>query len=194
MGLWQKLAGVGLGITGAVTGNPALISAGAGIVSADIGAEGAKKAADQQIAAAEAARADANTRYDATRAEQRAIYDQSAAAFQPYIGLGHGALPNLAGMTGTTLPAINAPSTPQTLQELGTPAAAPPQAMPRTESPADERARNRTMTSYENKRGLTLGELGGQGLVMVVSPDGTERRLLPRAQADIAIQAGGRAL
>jgi hypothetical protein len=192
MGVWAKLGGIALGITGAVTGNPALISAGASVIGADIGAEGAKKAANQQIAAADAAKAEANARYDATRAEQRAIYDQSSSAFQPFIGLGQGALPNLAGMTGITMPALSAPSTPQTLQELGTPAPQAQTAMPRTEAPADERARNRTMTSYENKRGLTLGELGGQGLVMVVSPDGSERRLLPRAQADIAIKAGGR--
>lgn len=171
-----------------MTGNPALISAGAGIIGAGVAAEGANKAAGQQVAAAEKAQADANTRYDATRAEQRGILDQSQANFAPYIGLGQGVLPTLGSMVGLQQQAAPAMNPTAATVPTAAPVAAPTGVDAMTMSPAQARAERQTASSYGKREGMTLGRLGG--LVLVQSPDGSERRLLQRAKADQAIAAG----
>lgn len=196
MGFWQKAAGFGVGLAGAVTGQPALIGAGASIIGADVTAEGAKKAAQQQMDAAEKARADANARYDATKQEQRAIYDQSSAAFQPFIGLGQGVLPNLGSMVGlspaatpTMIPNVTG-TTPTGLEPAAVDTSGGVQSM--TQAPAQARAERQTASAYGKRGdgGLRLANLGG--LVLVQSPDGMEKQLLTRARADDALARGAR--
>jgi hypothetical protein len=187
MGLWAKLAGGAAVVGGAMTGNPALIAAGAGIIGNDITAEGANKAAGQLEDAATAARTDANARYDATAARQGQVYDQNRAAFDPFISLGQGVTPTLGSMVGLSLPA------PRTLQELGTPgpvSAAP--APVQTGPTASQRPQAPIASSYaEGKREPRSLEALGRGLLLVASPDGSEKRWLTRREADRAIAAGG---
>lgn len=187
MGLWAKLAGGAMAAVGAATGNPALIAGGVSIIGNDVTSEGANKAAGQLEDAATAARTDANQRFDATAARQAQVYDRDRAAFDPFIALGHGVTPTLGSMVGISLPA------PRTLQQLGTPAAASAAPAP-VSSPqaATTRPQAPIESSYqERKREPRSLEALGRGLVVIASPDGTERAWLTRREADKAIAAGG---
>lgn len=201
MGLWTKLAGIAVGGAGVVTANPALVLAGASIIGADVASEGAKKAGEQQAAGAEKAKTELDARYDQTRADQKATYDQSVQGFAPYQALGQGALPNLGAMVGLSpaqfAPSSAAPPQGQTLGQLGAPA---PGATPAGQgvgvvagAAPQQRAAMQTASSYqppETKAGRSLGQMGS-GLVLVKSPDGAEQRYLTRREADRAVAAGG---
>ena len=192
MGIWAKLGGAGLGIAGLVTGNPALIGAGASVIAADTAAGAASKASQQQVDAAEKAKAEANQRYDATRGEQWQVFQNALAGFAPYQQLGVGATGNLGQLTGIPMNlATNAPAeqvVPPALVDAATPASATPSlATPQT------RAQQQTASGYgmEGKRdGMlpsSLGSLGG--MVWVQAPTG-ERMRMPTFRAEQAVLKG----
>jgi hypothetical protein len=177
---WAKLAGIGLGVAGAVTGNPALLSAGASVFGADVAAEGAKKAAKTQAAAADKALAEGNQRYDAVTNEMRGLSQASDAGFAPYQQLGTGAVGTLGSLVG--LPPIAA-SPVNASQPVGAPvpmgSAGQPPAPPVVTQDPQSRA-EATRASVYSKRG-ELGDLGRMaGLVTLQAPTGEIRRVPAR--------------
>lgn len=89
MGFWKKALGIGMAAAGVMTANPMLVSAGASVVAGDIAAEGAKKAAKEQQAAA-----------DKAIATQQAAAKKTEQAYQPYTNMGQGASMALGSFMG----------------------------------------------------------------------------------------------
>jgi hypothetical protein len=188
MGLWGKLAGIGLGVAGVVTGNPGLIVAGASVLGNSMAGDGVNRAADQQVAAAEKAQGQADQIYGDARREQRGIYENSLAAFQPYQALGTGSVRNLGGLVGLPANFMDTQATP--VNATAAPIAEAAEA-PATDTAAPIVARRQqAASSYQGKReGMDrdLGRMGG--LVLLRAPTGETRRL-PMHLADQAIAKG----
>jgi hypothetical protein len=94
MGFWSKLAGIGLGAAGVVTGNPGLIIAGGTMIAGDMSKDATNKAVSQQQQAT-----------DKALGVQQGMYQQNRADLSPFMSLGTGA----AGMLGHGL-GLSAPS------------------------------------------------------------------------------------
>jgi len=179
MSIWGKLAGIGLGVAGAVTGNPALLATGASIFTGDLASSAAKDAAKTQAAAV-----------DRGLEVNRAMYDQSRADLAPYLSLGAGTMGNLGRMVGVTPAAPGA---------LGAPGVAPaPGAgvaggtvgqLAGTGNPwqtaaalkAAPRERQAVTASGYGAGGGTVGQMGGP-MALLQAPTG-EVRSVPGALA-----------
>jgi len=165
------------------------------VLGSDISAEGAKKSSEQLVASTEQARGESNTQYDATRNEQRGVYERAASGFSPYMNLGASVVPTLGSMVGqsslpqapgvvlpSAAPATEMPTAP-TLGAMATPSLPlDPEGLPagrRASAQASQYAKN--PSRFEN-------EPAG-GLVRVQAPDGA-LRWMNRATADEWVARG----
>lgn len=194
MSFWGKLAGIGMMGAGFVTGNPALIGAGATVMTGDMAADASKNAAKTQSQAADKAMA-LNTRmYDDTSQRQAAVYADNRAAFVPFVNLGTSA----AGSLGSLL---NLP--PGSAMSATPPAGAMPaggagqyltDAMGRPTPILQGGGRllpdPQSVASQATQSGYagSLGTLDGEDLV---APDGTHKRV-PREQVAYYVSRGAR--
>ena len=196
MSKWATLGGIGLGVAGFLTGNPALVSAGGAIATGGMAAGAANKASEQQVAATEKAQAQSDALYNTARDEQKRVYEQSNAAFQPYIGLGHGSLGNLGSMVGLQPMAAptmtqGQPYVNQSLSALAQPpGSGRPVVDPEGLKPAQAAMAN---ASGYGKNEDRMTSMVPRGLVRVEAPTG-ELRWMPRGEADRYVAAGARIL
>jgi hypothetical protein len=184
--MWATLGGIALGVAGLVTQNPLLIKAGAAIASTGIATSGAKKAADQQIAGAKDAQAQADKIYGGASAEQKRVYENAAASFAPYMQVGAGATGHLGQLIG--LPATSGASGPPAQAAAALPPATQ-QALAPSQLP-ETRAAMQQSSGYGGmgkREGADLGNLGG--LVLLQAPTGELKRV-PRGRAEAFIAQG----
>lgn len=186
------MAGIGLGVAGVATGNPGLIVAGASVLGSDVSAEGAKKSSEQLVASTEQARAESNARYDATRNEQRGVYERGASGFSPYMNLGASVVPTLGSMVGQTslpqapgvvLPSAAPAAAMPTVPTLGAMAQTPVMAAP------DLQMRSQQQASQYGKNPDRAEQAPVREQVLIQAPDG-ERRYVPRRLADKFVARG----
>jgi hypothetical protein len=172
-----------------ITGNPAIgVAVGGQLLSGAMGADSAKKAAEQQAAATQEAQARTDALYQGSRDEARRVYETSTAAFQPYINLGHGVVPTLGSMVGlsptaapsaaTPVPGLT-PSEPSTLGAI-VERSAPRSAVERGGEDVGKRAARATASGY--------GGAGGRA-VLVKAPTGELSWANP-VQAERYVAAG----
>lgn len=173
MSIWGKIAGIGLGIVGAVTGNPALIATGAGIIGGDVQSEGAKSAAKSEVAAG-----------DKSLAIQKDIYERGQAGLSPYMSAGTGAVTNLRGLSGQPLEVVG--------PAAGTPGSLPPNAA--APSPRMATDTGAVPTGDVAVPRSTLQNFASQqtasGYVTMRSPDGSMTQPVPANLVDHYRQQG----
>lgn len=180
MSLWGKLAGIGLGVAGVVTGNPALIAAGGSVLAGDVAATASKDAARTQAAAA-----------DRAMGVQRQVYDDARATLSPYTALGASAAGSLGSLLGlpaggggmVTAPAGAAAATAPAL--AGTAGAPGPGMVGAVEGKRDPM----NASGYGGGRGGSIASLSG--VQMLEAPDGTVKAV-PRDRAAFYLRRGAR--
>jgi hypothetical protein len=190
VGFWGKLAGIGTAAAGAVTGNPALIGAGAAIFTGDMNAEASKKAAATLDKSAQEAQAVNQRVYDDTRRTQGQIHANTQTALAPYLTLGSGAAGAAGNMLG--IPDASSGSTPSMLTGLspmGATESASPAASPVAAATAPQRAQAVSRSAYAPP---TIGGLAA-GVVPMAAPDGSVN-LVPSNQVAYYTSRGARAL
>lgn len=194
MGLWTKVAGIGLGVAGVVTANPALIAAGGSIVASDLAADGSKKAQATQEKASDEAMGVNTKAYDDTRAIQSQVYNQTRADLNPYMTVGSGAMGTLGSMVGlppSSAPAaMNSAASGTSLGGMYTPPVSPgmPAAKDGAGASPQTRAVLSTQSAYSGQKNEgTLARAGG--LVRLKAPDGSTR-MVPQAKVPMYLEAG----
>jgi hypothetical protein len=190
MGLWSKIAGVGLGVVGAVTGQPGLIGAGASILTGGMAADASKDAAKTQSESADKAMAQNTAVYNQTAGTQRQIYDNTQADLAPYKTVGAGAMGNMGSMVG--LPPSNL--TPLSQVANGTMPVGGGQAAP---MPTDAAAATpQVKASLATQSGYTQqGEKrGGTGRTVLLRAPNGEVKAVPDTQAEAYVSRGAQRL
>lgn len=198
MGMWAKIAGIGLAAAGVMSTNPYLIAAGAGMVANDIKNEASKKAEKQQLAASKVALGVQQDQFNQAADTQAQIFNETRDSYSPYMQGGSQAfstLNTLMGLPATPVTGKFTPMAPLTattstrgmetpLSEIdpdsGRASGAPASAMRPRGSTPQEQARLTTQSGYGSAT-PRLGAVRGGGLVRMKAPDGSTR-MVPAEQ------------
>lgn len=209
MGMWAKIAGIGLAAAGVMSTNPYLVAAGVGMVQNDIKNEGVKKAEKQQLAASNRALAVQQDQFNKVADTQAQLHNQVQQNYSPYMQGGSQAfstLNTLMGLPATPVTGAFTPMAPMTattntagmqtpisdmVESSETRAGVSPNASRQRGGTPQEQARLTTESGY----GATprLGMVRGGGLVRMKAPDGSTK-MVPAEQVGFFEQRGASVL
>jgi hypothetical protein len=192
MGLWSKIAGIGLAGAGLVTGNPALVGIGASVLSGGMAADASKDAAQTQSESADRAMAENRRVYDQSAGIQKQVYDTTRADLAPYMAVGGGAMGNAGSMVGLSPGAGGGTS----IASMANGVTAPGQMIGAGQSvdPGPSKEVPQVKAAMANQSGYQQGEKrGGSRAVLLRSPDG-EIRAFPEDQAEVYVSRGAQRL